>query len=108
MDKKIEGSLRGIIAGIAVGKAGHLEESIQPGPELLTFYSQLKEVFDRKVDFLTKLHAFDDLFEQQSIFAPQQELLFVCLLLIFFAGVLEGFVKVYLRNPEWKGMERGS
>src|SRR3546814_21085291 len=76
MDKKIEGSLRGIIAGIAVGKAGHLEESIQPGPELLTFYSQLKEVFDRKVDFLTKLHAFDDLFEQQSIFAPQQELLF--------------------------------
>src|SRR3546814_925608 len=105
MDKKIEGSLRGIIAGIAVGKAGHLEESIQPGPELLTFYSQLKEVFDRKVDFLTKLHAFDDLFEQQSIFAPQQELLFDLLLVNFFARDAEGFGEDYLEIPEWEAIE---
>lgn len=105
MDKKIEASLRGVIAGIAAGKAGKLEPAVHPGPELQNFYSQLREVFDRKADFLTKLEAFDDLFERQSIFAHQQEILFDLLLINFFSEEAAGFGDDYLESSEWEAIE---
>ncbi len=105
MDKKIEASLRGVIAGIAAGKAGKLEPAVHPGPELQNFYSQLREVFDRKADFLTKLEAFDDLFERQSIFSHQQEILFDLLLINFFSEDAAGFGDDYLESPEWEAIE---
>lgn len=105
MDNKIKASLRGIIAGIAAGKAGKLEDSIHPGPELRTFYQQLEEVFDMKADFLAKLKEFDAIFEKQSIFAPQQEILFDLLLINFFSEDAEGFGENYLETPEWEAIE---
>lgn len=105
MDKKVEASLRGVITGIAAGKAGKLEEHIQPGPELQTFYKQLQEVFEMKADFLVKLRAFDELFEKQSIFSHQQEILFDLLLINFFAQDAEGFGDDYLETPEWEAIE---
>ncbi|QEC53402.1 hypothetical protein EDD80_103156 [Anseongella ginsenosidimutans] len=105
MDKKIEAALRGVITGIAAGKAGKLEEAIQPGPELQTFYRQLEEVFNMKTDFLVKLRAFDELFESQSIFSHQQEILFDLLLINFFSQDAEGFGENYLETPEWEAIE---
>ncbi|HYH57133.1 MAG TPA: hypothetical protein VD772_11000, partial [Anseongella sp.] len=105
MEKKVEESLRGVIAGISAGKTGKVEEIILPGPELQAFYRKLEEIFDRKDDFLSKLEEFDELFREQSIFAFLQEFLFDLLLINFFSQDAAALGEDYLESPEWEEIE---